>query len=85
MRHGWIWDGDRFLDLVVLRYLEWDFDDIWCGEHKEGYRAYCHPDCSSRYRRWCITTMGNGTFTEVAVKLGLARPGKGLGLAIADL
>jgi hypothetical protein len=37
-------DGDGFLDLVVLRYLEWDFDDIWCGEHKEGYRAYCHPD-----------------------------------------
>ena len=37
-------DGDGFLDLVVLRYLEWDFDDIWCGERKPGYRAYCHPD-----------------------------------------
>ncbi len=37
-------DGDGFLDLIVLRYLEWDFDDVWCGEHKEGFRAYCHPD-----------------------------------------
>src|SRR5690349_1064258 len=37
-------DNDGLLDLVVLRYLQWDFDDIWCGEHKEGYRAYCHPD-----------------------------------------
>src|ERR1700741_2576827 len=37
-------DGDGLLDLVVLRYLQWDFDDTWCGEHREGYRAYCHPD-----------------------------------------
>src|SRR5256884_3793881 len=37
-------DNDGLLDLVVLRYLQWDFDDIWCGEHKEGYRAYCHPE-----------------------------------------
>src|SRR5262249_27437609 len=26
----------------------------------------------------------NGTFTEVSQKLGLAKPGKGLGLAVAD-
>ena len=37
-------DNDGLLDLVVLRYLAWDFDDIYCGEHREGYRAYCHPD-----------------------------------------
>ena len=29
-------DNDGLLDLVVLRYLQWDFDDIWCGDHKEG-------------------------------------------------
>src|SRR5581483_9626476 len=37
-------DNDGLLDLVVRRYLLWDFDDIYCGEHREGYRAYCHPD-----------------------------------------
>ena len=37
-------DNDGLLDLVVLRYMKWDFDDVWCGEHREGYRAYCHPD-----------------------------------------
>jgi hypothetical protein len=77
-------DGDGLLDLVVLRYLEWDFDDIWCGEHKEGYRAYCHPDLFKPVSPLVYHNNGDGTFTEVAAKLGLARPGKGLGLAIAD-
>ena len=77
-------DGDGFLDLVVLRYLEWDFDDIWCGEHKEGYRAYCHPDYFKPARPLVYHNNGDGTFTEVAEKLGLSRPAKGLGVAIAD-
>jgi len=77
-------DGDGFLDLVVLRYLEWDFDDIWCGEHKEGYRAYCHPDYFKPARPLVYHNNGDGTFTEVAEKLGLSKPAKGLGVALAD-
>jgi len=77
-------DGDGFLDLVVLRYLEWDFDDIWCGEHKEGYRAYCHPDFFKPISPLVYHNNRDGTFTEVARKIGLDKPGKGLGLAIAD-
>jgi len=77
-------DGDGFLDLVVLRYLEWDFDDIWCGEHKEGYRAYCHPDWFKPVSPLVYHNNGDGTFMEAAAKLGLARPGKALGLAIGD-
>ncbi len=77
-------DGDGFLDLVVLRYLDWDFDDIWCGEHKEGYRAYCHPDYFKPARPLVYHNNGDGTFTEVAEKLGLSKPAKGLGMAIAD-
>jgi len=77
-------DGDGFLDLVVLRYLEWDFDDIWCGEHKEGYRAYCHPDWFKPVSPLVYHNNGDGTFMEAAGKLGLARPGKALGLAIGD-
>ena len=77
-------DGDGYLDLVVLRYLEWDFDDIWCGEHKPGYRAYCHPDFFKPISPLVFHNNKDGTFTEVAQKIGLGKPGKGLGLAIAD-
>jgi hypothetical protein len=77
-------DGDGFLDLVVLRYLDWDFDDVWCGEHKPGYRAYCHPDFFKPISPLVYHNNGDGTFTEIADKVGLSKPGKGLGLAIAD-
>jgi enediyne biosynthesis protein E4 len=77
-------DGDGFLDLVVLRYVEWDFDGIWCGEHKEGYRAYCHPDYFKPARPLVYHNNGDGTFTEIAEKLGLSKPAKGLGVALAD-
>jgi hypothetical protein len=77
-------DGDGFLDLIVLRYLDWDFDDLWCGEHKEGYRAYCHPDHFKPISPLVYHNNKNGTFTEIGEKIGLFKPAKGLGLAIAD-
>jgi hypothetical protein len=77
-------DNDGFLDLVVLRYLQWDFDDIWCGEHKEGYRSYCHPDYFQPISPLVYHNDGNGHFTEVSQKIGISKPGKGLGLALAD-
>jgi enediyne biosynthesis protein E4 len=77
-------DGDGLLDLVVLRYVQWDFDDTWCGERKEGYRAYCHPDVYPATAPLVYHNEGNGTFTEISRKSGLAISGKGLGIAIAD-
>ena len=77
-------DNDGFLDLIVLRYLDWDFDDFWCGEHKEGFRAYCHPDHFKPISPLVYHNNHDGTFTEVAEKLGLSKPGKGLGIAISD-
>ncbi len=77
-------DGDGFLDLVVLRYLDWDFDDVWCGERQPGHRAYCHPDFFKAISPLVYHNNKDGTFTEVAQKVGLGKPGKGLGLAIAD-
>ena len=77
-------DNDGLLDLVVLRYVQWDFDDIWCGEHKEGFRSYCHPDIFQPVAPLVYHNDGNGHFTEVSQKIGLAKPGKGLGIAIAD-
>jgi hypothetical protein len=77
-------DNDGLLDLVVLRYVKWDFDDIWCGEHRDNYRAYCHPDVFQAVTPLVYHNDGNGHFTEVAAKIGLNKPGKGLGVAIAD-
>ncbi len=77
-------DGDGLLDLVVLRYLQWDFDDTWCGERREGYRAYCHPDAYRPIAPLEYHNDGNGHFTEISRKAGLAEPGKGLGIALAD-
>jgi enediyne biosynthesis protein E4 len=77
-------DGDGRLDLVVLRYLQWDFDDIWCGQRQEGYRSYCHPDAFPAISPLVYHNDGNGHFTEIAQKVGLAHPGKGLGIALAD-
>ena len=77
-------DGDGLLDLIVLRYLQWDFDDIYCGERREGYRSYCHPDSFRPIAPLVYHNDGNGHFMEIAQKAGLAIPGKGLGIAIAD-
>lgn len=77
-------DGDGLLDLIVLRYVKWDFDDIWCGEHRDGYRSYCHPDYFQPASPLIYHNEGSGHFKEVSEKIGIAKPGKGLGIAIAD-
>jgi len=77
-------DNDGLLDLVVLRYMQWDFDDIWCGERKEGLRAYCTPDAFPPIGPLVYHNDGDGHFTEVSLKAGLAKQCKGLGIAVAD-
>ena len=77
-------DNRGLLDLVVLRYVQWDFDDVWCGEHKEGLRSYCHPDIFQPIAPLVFHNDGNGHFTEVSRKIGLSKPGKGLGIALGD-
>lgn len=77
-------DNDGRLDLIVLRYVKWDFEDVWCGEHREGYRSYCHPDIFPAIPPLVYHNNGDGTFTEMAKKIGMDAPGKGLGIALAD-
>jgi hypothetical protein len=75
-------DADGYLDLVVLRYIQWDWDDLWCGPQDN--RGYCHPDVFQPISMLVYHNNGNGTFTEEAHKLGLDKPAKALGIAIAD-
>jgi enediyne biosynthesis protein E4 len=77
-------DNDGRLDLMVLRYVHWDFEDVYCGEPREGYRSYCHPDLFPAIPALVYHNNGDGTFTEIGAKSGLGVPGKGLGIAIAD-
>jgi len=77
-------DNDGRLDLVVLRYLKWDFRDIFCGEHKEGYRDYCHPDLFQPISAIVYHNDGNGRFSDISERSGIAKPGKGLGISFAD-
>jgi hypothetical protein len=82
---AWVdYDNDGRLDLVVARYMVWDFDDIYCGHREEGFRSYCHPDLFKPESVLLYHNDGNGKFTEVSHKAGIDKPGKGLGLAIAD-
>lgn len=79
-------DRDGRLDLIVTRYLEWDFDvNPFCGQHRPGYRAYCHPDQFKPTTHVVYRNQGDGTFVDVSKRCGLgAVASKGLGIAIDD-
>jgi hypothetical protein len=87
---GWstsaVWvdlDQDGYLDLVVLRYMKWNFDDKFCPT-PDGKRSYCDPKAFPPIAALVYHNDGHGHFEEIAQKVGMAKPGKGLGLAIAD-
>jgi enediyne biosynthesis protein E4 len=82
---AWVdYDNDGRLDLIVARYMIWDFDDIYCGHREAGFRSYCHPDLFKPASVLLYHNDGAGRFSEVAAKAGIDKPGKGLGIAIAD-
>jgi len=76
-------DNDGLLDLVVLRYVQWDFEDRPCMVNRT-IRAYCHPDNFQPIAPLVYRNLGSGRFAEVSREIGLSKPGKGLGIAIAD-
>jgi hypothetical protein len=80
------YDRDGRLDLVVTRYLKWEFSmDIWCGERRPGYRAYCHPDQFQPITHLVFHNEGNGRFKDATEQTHFSQfPGKGLGIAMND-
>jgi hypothetical protein len=80
------YDNDGKLDLFVTRYVDWTFKtNRYCGEQRPGYRAYCHPDNYAGVTDILYHNNGDGTFTDVSAKAGVANPkGKGLGVSFAD-
>jgi len=80
------YDNDGKLDLFVTRYVNWTFgNNRYCGEKSPGLRAYCHPDNYEGVTNILYHNNGDGTFTDVSAKAGIANPtGKGLGVSFAD-
>ncbi len=79
-------DNDGRLDLFVCQYLDWDYDkEVFCGERREGYRSYCHPNQFQAVSSILYRNNGDGTFTDVTKKAGLATPGKALGVVTGDI
>jgi len=77
-------DNYGLLDLVTDPYVTWDWEDVWCGEYREGHSGICHLDVFQPITLSVYHNDGNGHLTEVAQKLGLDKPAKALVIAIAD-
>jgi enediyne biosynthesis protein E4 len=84
---AWLdYDHDGYLDLVVLNYIEWSANNnLWCGEHRPGYRSYCHPGNYQGQRIKLYHNNHDGTFTDVSDSSGIGKPeAKGMGVVAAD-
>jgi len=81
-------DGDQ--DLFVTGYVQIDTDHpLWCGEHREGWRSYCHPDAYTGLPPRFWRNDGGARFRDATAEAGLAlppdQPGKGLGAITLDV
>jgi hypothetical protein len=77
------YDNDSFLDLFVCNYLTYDEKNLPCTFY-EG-KPYCSIKNFKGAASRLFHNNGNGTFTDVSDKAGIANPkGKGLGVVALD-
>src|SRR5712671_4997981 len=80
------YDKDGYLDLVVSNYIEWSpKNNLWCGEHRPGYRSYCHPGNYKGQKIKLYHNNHDGTFSDASDSSGVGKPeAKGMGVVVAD-
>ena len=80
------YDNDGRLDLIIANYVDWSPENnVWCGEHKPGYRGYCRPDVYHGQTPTLYHNNGDGTFSDVSKASGVGlKPGNGLGVVTFD-
>jgi enediyne biosynthesis protein E4 len=77
-------NNDGLLDLVVINYLKWDFNNepVCAGF---GHNDYCHPKMYKPTPNQLFVNKGDGTFRDASAEAGFRNhPGKGMGVAAAD-
>jgi hypothetical protein len=79
-------DRDGRLDLFVTSYVRGADENPYCGRTGAGkLRMYCHPLNFRPSPNVLYRNAGDGTFTDVSVRAGIAPfTGNGLGVAVAD-
>jgi len=78
------YDRDGWLDLSVARYVDFDAERDRCLD-AIGNSVYCGPSGLRGMPSLLYHGEGGGRFRDVSAEAGIAaRPGKGLGVALAD-